>query len=86
MSESAPTLYYAESYIPAWLAHDRGYTAALKYRIESMMKMEDFNVKEIGEPFIMPTPDCEPAPGMVTIRVEAIVTEFDCEVPMDDEA
>ncbi len=78
------TLYVRESYVPEYLTKSESYMFAFQDRLRALMEMQDFTILELGEPYILATPDCQPAPGMVTVRVEALVREFDGEVPMDD--
>jgi hypothetical protein len=76
------SLYFREAYVPEYLAHSESYMYAFRDRLKSLMEMQDYSIVQLGEPFILSTPDCPPAPGMVTVRVEAVVREFDSVIPM----
>lgn len=79
------SLYCLESFVPSWLIRDAGYIEAYRDRIRALMEMQDYAVDEITMPFVVETPDCPAVPGMCVFRVEAIVREYDVEVPMDDD-
>ncbi|MFE3484802.1 hypothetical protein [Streptomyces griseus] len=73
------TGYYYESLAPTWLHHDSGYRAALTQHMRDRMALQGF---EIVAPIrIRQVPDGVPAPvGMVLLRVDTEVEEFDIEV------
>lgn len=76
------SIYYIDSYVPSYLASDNAYGQALRDRIQALMEMQEWSVIEINGPRILQTPDCPPPPGMVTVRVGALVSEFDTEIVM----
>lgn len=80
------TSYFIESYIPHWLTRDDAYKQALVNRLEKLMDMQDFTAVSDVELFLVDSPDCPPEPGMVTIRAEVRVKEFDIQVPLTDQA
>lgn len=79
------SLYFLETFVPVWLTNDPGYQSAFQDRLRSLMEMREYTVDYISTPVITNTPDCPPAPGMCTMRVEAVVSEFDCVLPMSEE-
>lgn len=80
------SLYYLESFIPSWLVRDASYIEAYRDRIQALMEMQDYEVDEITMPSVIETPNCPTVPGMCVLRVEALVREYDIEVPMDEDA
>lgn len=83
--QEGQSIRYIESYIPSWLARDAGYLEGFKQRLEALMQMQDYDIIHLGEPKVIDTYACPPAPGMCTMRVEAVVSEFDCVLPMSEE-
>jgi hypothetical protein len=76
------TSYYIESLVPSWLVHDGGYRAALTQHMRDRLGMQGY---EIVAPIrIRPHSGQVPPPvGMVMLRVETEVEEFDVEVGED---
>ena len=76
------TSYYIESLVPSWLVHDGGYRAALTQHLRDRLTMQGY---EIVAPIrIRPETGQVPPPvGMVMLRVETEVEEFDIEVDQD---
>ncbi|WP_406170316.1 hypothetical protein OIE52_39275 [Streptomyces canus] len=76
------TSYYIESLVPSWLMHDGGYRAALTQHLRDRLTMQGY---EIVAPIrIRPESGQVPPPvGMVMLRVETEVEEFDIEVGED---
>ena len=74
--------YYIESLVPSWLVHDGGYRAALTQYLRDLLTMQGY---EIVAPIrIRPETGQVPPPvGMVMLRVETEVEEFDIEVGED---
>jgi hypothetical protein len=76
------SVYYIESLVPSWLMHDGGYRAALTQHLRDRLTMHGY---EIVAPIrIRPDNGQVPPPvGMVMLRVETEVEEFDIEVGED---
>lgn len=74
--------HYIESLVPSWLMHDGGYRAALTQHLRDRLTMQGY---EIVAPIrIRPESGQVPPPvGMVMLRVETEVEEFDIEVDQD---
>ena len=74
--------YYIESLVPSWLMHDGGYRAALTQHLRDLLTVQGY---EIVAPIrIRPESGQVPPPvGMVMLRVETEVEEFDIEVGSD---
>lgn len=74
--------YYIESLVPSWLVHDGGYRAALTQHLRDRLAMQGY---EIVAPIrIRPEAGQVPPPvGMVMLRVETEIEEFDVEVGED---
>ncbi|MEU1088955.1 hypothetical protein ABZ401_19330 [Streptomyces sp. NPDC005892] len=77
------TSYGYESLAPAWLHHDAGYRAALAQHMRDRMALQGYEIvapiriREAGG-------DVSPPVGMILLRVETEVEEFD--VDMGDES
>lgn len=73
------TAYYIESLVPSWLVHDGGYRAALTQHLRDRLTSQGY---EIVAPIrIRPTEgDVPPPVGMLMLRAETEVEEFDAEV------
>jgi hypothetical protein len=76
------TRYGYESLAPTWLHHDAGYRAALTQHMRDRMAVQGY---EIVAPIrIREAGGDVPAPvGMILLRVETEVEEFDVEVGED---
>jgi hypothetical protein len=74
--------HYIESLVPSWLMHDGGYRAALTQHLRDLLAVQGY---EIVAPIrIRPDNGQVPPPvGMVMLRVETEVEEFDIEVDQD---
>ncbi|MEU1272993.1 hypothetical protein [Streptomyces sp. NPDC005799] len=77
------TGYYLESLVPSWLMHDGGYRAALTQHLRDRLQLQGY---EIVAPIrIRPAQgDVPPPVGMLMLRAETEVEEFDVEI--DDES
>lgn len=73
------TTYHFESLAPSWLAHDGGYRAALTQHMRDRMALQGY---EIVAPIRIrdANGDVPPPVGMILLRVETEVEEFDIEV------
>lgn len=73
------TTYGYESLAPSWLAHDGGYRAALTQHMRDRMALQGY---EIVAPIRIRDAkgDVPPPVGMILLRVETEVEEFDIEV------
>lgn len=71
--------YCIESLVPSWLVHDGGYRAAITQHLRDRLTLQGY---EIVAPIrIRPDQGQVPPPvGMVMLRVETEVEEFDIEV------
>lgn len=78
------TGYYIESLVPSWLVHDGGYRAALTQHLRDRLMLQGY---EIVAPIRIRRDDGDVPPpvGMVMLRVETEVEEFDVEVDDEDE-
>lgn len=74
--------YCIESLVPSWLVHDGGYRAAITQHLRDRLTLQGY---EIVAPIrIRPDQGQVPPPvGMVMLRVETEVEEFDIEVGED---
>ncbi|MFD9223804.1 hypothetical protein ACFWDI_28325 [Streptomyces sp. NPDC060064] len=73
--------YFFESLAPSWLTHDGGYRAALTQHMRDRMELQGYEI--VGPIRIIQVRGEVPAPvGMVLLRIEVEVEEFDIEVPM----
>lgn len=73
------SLYYIESLVPAWLMHDGGYRAALTQHLRDRLTLQGY---EIVAPIRIRTEHGQVPPpvGMLMLRAETEVEEFDIEV------
>ncbi|NEB70301.1 hypothetical protein G3I39_25070 [Streptomyces fulvissimus] len=75
------TGYYYESLAPAWLHHDSGYRAALTQHMRDRMALQGFEIVSPIRIQQLLAAGGVPAPvGMVLLRIETEVEEFDVEV------
>jgi hypothetical protein len=76
------TPYFYESLAPTWMLHDGGYRAALTQHMRDRMQVQGW---EIVAPIRIRDAggDVPPPVGMVLLRVETEVEEFDIEVGED---
>ncbi|MFE7237195.1 hypothetical protein [Streptomyces sp. NPDC057580] len=75
------SVYGFESLAPSWLAHDGGYRAALTQHMWDRMELQGYEIIAPIRIRQMLASDGTPAPvGMVLLRVETEVEEFDIEV------
>lgn len=76
------SVYYLNSFVPSWLQHDGGYRAALTQHLRDRLTMQGY---EIVAPIRIRRDDGDVPPpvGMVMLRVETEVEEFDVEVDDD---
>ncbi|MFD4830148.1 hypothetical protein ACFWPV_09875 [Streptomyces uncialis] len=73
------TAYYSDSLVPAWLANDSGYRAALSQYLRACLTLQGYEI--VAPVTVRPQPDALPVPvGMVILRAETEVEEFDVEV------
>jgi hypothetical protein len=73
------TTYGFESLAPSWLMHDGGYRAALTQHMRDRMGLQGYTIVSpirIGDA----GGDVPPPVGMILLRVEVEVEEFDVEV------
>ncbi|MET9517427.1 hypothetical protein [Streptomyces sp. NPDC002994] len=71
--------YGFESLVPSWLMHDGGYRAGLTQHMRDRMELQGYNV--VGPVRIRDAGgDVPPPVGMILLRVETTVEEFDVEV------
>lgn len=78
----AGTRYHLESLVPSWLAHDHGYLAALGEHLVARMKLQGWNV--VTGPAVAPFIGPARVPvGMVLLRAEVTVEEFDLDMADD---
>lgn len=77
------TGYYLNSLVPSWLQHDGGYRTALTQHLRDRLTLQGY---EIAAPIRIRRDDGDVPPpvGMVMLRVETEVEEFDVEVGEDD--
>lgn len=73
------TTYHFESLAPSWLMHDGGYRAALTQHMRDRMSLQGYT---IVSPIRIRDArgDVPPPVGMILLRVETDVEEFDVEV------
>jgi hypothetical protein len=71
--------YWIESFVPAWLVHDGGYRAALTQHLRDRLERQGY---EIVAPIrIRPVEgDVAPPVGMLMLRAETQVDEFDVDM------
>ena len=75
------TGYYYDSLAPAWLFHDGGYRAALTQHMRDRMELQGYEIVAPVRITQLLASGGAPAPvGMVLLRVETEVEEFDVEV------
>lgn len=73
------TTYGLESFVPAWLIHDGGYRAALTQHLRDRLEYQGYEITgpvRIGHV----TDDVPPPVGMLMLRVETQVDEFDLDM------
>lgn len=76
------SVYYLDALIPAWLAHDPGYLAALRQHLLDRMALNEY--QPVGEVRTGPAPSqVPPPPGMALLRATVEVAEFDIEMGDD---
>jgi hypothetical protein len=74
--------YRFDSLVPAWLAHDGGYTAALGQYLSTCMAQLGYRLIEL--PRVTETSSAASLPvGMRLVRAECVVEEFDIDVDDD---
>lgn len=73
------TTYCLESLVPAWLIHDGGYRAAITQHLRDRLERQGY---EITAPIRIRqvTDDVPPPVGMLMLRVETQVEEFDVDM------
>lgn len=71
--------YCIESLVPAWLYHDGGYRAALTRHLRDRLELQGY---EIVAPIRIRTADGDVPPpvGMLMLRAETQVEEFDVDM------
>lgn len=76
------TVYYIESLVPSWLVHDGGYRNALTQHLRDRITLQGY---EIVAPIRIrhESGQVPPPIGMVMLRAETEVEEFDVEVGED---
>lgn len=73
------TTYGLESFVPAWLVHDGGYRGALTQHLRDRLEYQGYEIT--GAVRIRQVTGEVPLPiGMLMLRVETQVEEFDFEV------
>lgn len=71
--------YLIESLVPSWLMHDGGYRQALTNHLRDRLELQGYEV--VSPICIRPVEGNVPPPvGMLMLRVETTVEEFDFEV------
>ncbi|MGW8679650.1 hypothetical protein ACWGNN_01025 [Streptomyces sp. NPDC055817] len=71
--------FYIESLVPSWLVHDGGYRAALTQHLRDRLKLQGYDI--VAPIRIRPDEGQVPPPvGMVMLRAETEVEEFDVDV------
>ncbi|MGW1950120.1 hypothetical protein ACWCRC_38175 [Streptomyces sp. NPDC001940] len=71
--------FYVESLVPSWLVHDGGYRAALTQHLRDRLTLQGYDI--VAPILIRPDEGQVPPPvGMVMLRAETEVEEFDVEV------
>ncbi|MFE9064922.1 hypothetical protein [Streptomyces violaceusniger] len=79
---TARTTYYLESLVPSWLLHDSGYRNALQQHLLDRIKLQGY--EPVTPVRIREAPGEVPPPvGMLLLRAEVQVEEFDVEVGED---
>ncbi len=73
------SVHYIESLVPSWLVHDGGYRNAITQHLRDRLIMQGYEI--VAAIRIRPADGQVPPPvGMVMLRVETEVEEFDVEV------
>lgn len=73
------SLCYLESLVPSWLLHDGGYRHALTQHLRDRLELQGYEV--VAPIRIKPVSgDVLPPVGMLMLRAETEVEEFDVEV------
>ncbi|MEU1787103.1 hypothetical protein ABZ553_14760 [Streptomyces sparsogenes] len=76
---TARTTCWVESLVPSWLLHDSGYRNALQQHLVDRIAVQGY--EPAGPVRIRQADNPVPPPvGMLLLRVETVVEEFDVEV------
>lgn len=71
--------FFLESLVPSWLVHDGGYRAALTQHLRDRLELQGYDI--VAPIRLRPdTGQVQPPVGMVMLRAETEVEEFDIEV------
>jgi hypothetical protein len=74
--------FHLESLVPSWLIHDGGYRAALTQHLRDRLALQGYDI--VAPIRLRPDDGQVPPPvGMVMLRAETEVEEFDVEVGGD---